>query len=43
MNCSACPLVDVLLEALEVLELLVPSAVDLEVTVLIVVLPVVSR
>ena len=42
VDCSACLLVDVLLEVPEVLELLVPSEVDLEVEVLVVVLPVVS-
>ena len=43
MDCSACLLVDVLLEVLEVLELLVPSEVGLEVEVLVVALPVASR
>ena len=42
MDCSAFLLVDVLPEVPEVLELLVPSEVDLEVEVLVVVLPVVS-
>ena len=42
MDCNVCLLVDVLLEVLEVLELLVPSEVALEVDVVVVMLPVVS-
>ena len=42
VDCSACLLVDVLLEVLEVLELLVPLEMDPEVEVLVVALLVVS-